>query len=602
MNSARQVLALLTPRERKRGLLVLLIAVIIAAVDTAGVASIMPFLAVLGNPGLVESNSWLAALYGFGGFDSREEFLFALGLLALAVVVVAAFVRAAGQYVIFHFANMRRYSISRRMVEGYLNQPYAFFLNRNSADLTKRALSDVDILVDNCIIPLVQMISYGLVMIMLVALLLIIDLVLAGIVFSVIGGSYAAIYLASRRLIARIGHERSEANRERFTVVSETFGGIKEVKAFGREQSFMDRFAEPAHKFARHKATVDAIAIVPRSLIEAVAFGGALILTLVLLGRHSDLGHVLPILGLYAFAGYRLMPAAQQIYNGVTRLRFGLPMVEAVGEDLPTSVPVGVSQTDAEPPLRLRHSLRFEHVSFCYPGMTTSTLRQLNLEIEAGTTVGLVGATGVGKTTFVDLLLGLHTPTHGRILVDGIPLSQSNLGAWRRTLGYVPQSIFLSDASIAHNIAFGIPSNAIDRPAVERAARIANIHEFIISLPDDYDTIVGERGVRLSGGQRQRLGIARALYHEPSILVFDEATSALDNATEAAVMEAIGTLRLDRTIIMIAHRLTTIYDCDLILLMKDGQLVPADKGRDLACQIVAEGQALLNSASRERET
>lgn len=572
MTAIRQVLKLLTPAERRRGFFVLLAAMAMAVVDTLGVASVMPFLAVLGNPDIIGSNAWLVEFYRLGGFANRDEFLFALGLIALAVVLTAALVRAVAQFTILHFVNMRRYSLSKRLIAGYLGQPYAFFLDRNSADLSKRALSDVDIVIDNCLSPIVQMAAHGLILILLLALLFAVDSALAGIVLGIIGGFYATVYFGTTHLLGRAGRDRNLANRERFTAAAEAFGGIKEMKLFGREQHFADRFAEPALRFAQLKTTADTVTLLPRYLIEAVAFGGALVLALILIGTRGNLGAVLPILGLYAFAGYRMLPAAQAIYNGVTRLRFYMPLVNSILEDMP-AVPVGRGEAESGPSLALRQGIRFESVGYWYPGAAHPTLRGIDLNIPAGSTTGFVGPTGAGKTTAVDILLGLLVPSEGQILIDDDPLGEGSRRIWQRGIGYVPQSIYLADVSVAENIAFGLPPAAINRDAVERAGKIANIHDFVVGeLDEGYDTMIGERGVRLSGGQRQRIGIARALYHDPALIVFDEATSALDNATEAAVMEAIGRLRREKTVIIVAHRLTTVRGCDQIVLMEHGMV------------------------------
>lgn len=554
--------ALLTRRERWRGLILIGVAILMALVETLGVASIMPFLAVLGNPSVVESNTFLAWFYRRGGFVSTDAYLYILGLAALVAVVVAALFRAAAQYTIFRFANMRRYSLSKRLFDGYLGQPYAFFLHRNSADLVKRTLSDVDIVVDQFLMPGVQLIAYSIVAVTLLTLLIVVDPAVAACVLLVVCGLYAAIYLLSRRLLARLGHDRNLANRQRFSEASEAFDGIKEIKLLGKEATFAGRFTVPAFRFASHKATNDTLALVPRYLIEAVAIGGALAVALVLMRTRQDLGAVLPILGLYAIAGYRLLPAVQQIYSGLTRLRFGLPVAESVVEDLHVHQAEGL-KTEEVRTLQLHQSIRLEAVTFRYHGALRPAVDAVDLEISAKTTVGVIGATGAGKTTIIDLILGLLEPTAGRILIDGEPLSSSNRGAWQRSIGYVPQTIFLADASVAENIAFGVPREKIDWAAVERAARIANIHDFVANeLPKGYDADIGERGVRLSGGQRQRIGIARALYRDPSMLVFDEATSALDDVTEAAVLEAVSKLQHKKTIILIAHRLTTIDRCD----------------------------------------
>jgi ATP-binding cassette, subfamily B, bacterial PglK len=570
----RQTLGLLTPRERRRSLLLVLVAVALALLETLGVASVLPFLAVLGNPHVIETTPVLAALYRYGGFARADDFLFALGVAALVVVIAASIFRAVAQYVIFRFVNMRRYSISMRLFDGYLGQPFIFFLNRNSADLVKRTLSDVDTIVDQCLMPAVQLVSYGIVAAALIALLVVVDPVVALAVIVVLGSFYAAIYLVSRRLLTRSGLDRNLANRQRFTEATHALGGIKEIKLLGREGSFAEKFQGPIRRYAQHKATNDTIALVPRYFVEAVAFGGTLAIALILLRTRQDLGAVLPILGLYGLAGYRLLPAVQQIYNGLTRLRFGLPMIQSVLEDLSEHLPGSALERNPTP-LPFTRSIAFRGVGFRYPGAARPALDAVDFEISANTTVGIVGTTGAGKTTAIDLILGLLEPSDGCIQIDGVTLADSNRRAWQRNVGYVPQAIFLADATVAENIAFGVPAAEIDVLALERAARIANIHDVVLSqLPQGYQTEIGERGIRLSGGQRQRIGIARALYHDPAVLVFDEATSALDVATEAAVMEAISKLQHDKTIIIVAHRASTIEQCDVIFRVEAGTVTP----------------------------
>ncbi len=564
------IYGLLTPNERRRALLLLLLAIAMALVETCGVASVMPFLAVLGNPSLVETNPYLARAFELGGFADRNSFLIALGGVTLFLVVGAAAFRSFAQYAVFRYANMRRYSLSVRLFERYLGQPYEFFLGRNSAEIGARILSEVDQLVDGGIMPLVQMIAYGIVIAMLIGLMVLVDPSVAAVVTLVVGGFYAVIFLLSRKLLGRLGRERVIANQARFRTASEAFGGIKDIKLTGSEAAYLARFRVPAHAYASHKATNDTVSLVPRHLIEALALGGAIALALVLMLSRQDLGAVLPILGLYAVAGYRLLPAAQSVYNGLSRMRFNGAAVDAVVEDLKNTVAEGSGLASA--PMPFHGAIRLDDVTYRYPGAARAALNGVQMEIAAGSAVGFVGATGAGKTTAVDLVLGLLAPSSGRILIDGVPLASDNRRAWQAKLGYVPQAIYLADASVAENIAFGVAGGAIDAAAVERAARMANIHEFVVSLPSGYDTRVGERGVRLSGGQRQRIGIARALYRDPPVLVFDEATSALDNATEAAVMEAVGALHGRKTIIIVAHRLSTTRGCDRIFTFVDGRV------------------------------
>ena len=315
--------------------------------------------------------------------------------------------------------------------------------------------------------------------------------------------------------------------------------------------------------------------MVPRFALEALTVGTLLSLILVLLLRNGgSISEIVPVLGVIAFSTMRLLSALQQIYHGLTSMRGASAILDQIVADF-TSAPTPVAvPNEPRPPLRLDHSLALSNVSFAYVTASGAAIRDLDLVIPAGTTVGIVGGTGAGKTTLVDLILGLLVPTAGEILVDGTTLVRENLRDWQSTLGYVPQSIFLTDDTIAANIAFGIPREEIDMAAVERAARTAALHDFVTTdLAAGYQTIVGERGVRLSGGQRQRIGIARALYRDPSLLIMDEATSALDNITERVVMEAVQRVRSEKTIILIAHRLSTVKTCDVIFLMEHGKLV-----------------------------
>jgi len=406
----------------------------------------------------------------------------------------------------------------------------------------------------------------------LLILLITVDPMLALNVGVVLGLAYAGIFAFMSGWLKRLGQARIDANKERFTAVSEAFGAAKEVKVGGLEQAYIQRFAKPAEIYAKGRATVDVITQLPRFALEAIAFGGMLLVILYLMAKSGSFASALPIIALYAFAGYRLMPALQQIYGALTRLRFAGPALDALHQDL-----VSLQAADAQPgrlsPLPLTQAIRLNHVSYRYPNAPQSVLKDIDLTIPAHSTVGFVGATGSGKTTTVDVILGLLKPQEGALNIDGQPITAANRRQWQRAIGYVPQHIYLADDSVAANIAFGVNAKDIDQEALERAAKIANLHEFVVNdLPQGYTTTVGERGVRLSGGQRQRIGIARALYHNPQVLILDEATSALDNLTEQAVMEAVNNLGHNITIILIAHRLSTVRQCDQIYLLERGEV------------------------------
>ncbi len=573
MEIINKLLDLLTPAERKRAGVLMAMMLVMALLDMLGVASILPFIAVLANPALVETNpilSWAYELSANVGVASVEQFLFLLGFLVFVLLVFSLTFKALTTYAQTRFALMREYSIGKRLVEGYLHQPYSWFLNRHSADLGKNILSEVSGVIYGGMIPLMTLMAQLAVTIALLGLLLLVDPWLAVSVGLVLGIAYGGILALMSGWLNTLGEARIQANQERYTVVSEAFGAAKEVKAGGLERIFIERFAKPAETYAKGQATAQVIAQVPRFALEAIAFGGMLLVILYLMAQSGSFAAALPIIALYAFAGYRLMPALQQIYGAVTQLKFAGPALNALHADLMGLKPVEPYAMVSEP-LPLNKCIELNNIVYQYPNANAPALNGINLSIPARSTVGLVGSTGSGKTTTVDLILGLLGPQEGTLCIDGQVVNASNRRQWQKSIGYVPQHIYLADDTVSANIAFGLAPEMVDQQAVERAAKIANLHDFVVqNMPQGYSTMVGERGVRLSGGQRQRIGIARALYHNPSVLVLDEATSALDNLTEQAVMEAVHNLSHSITIILIAHRLTTVRECDQIFLLEKG--------------------------------
>jgi len=575
MLTLKKLLSLLTSPERKRAGLLMGMILMMAFLDMLGVASILPFMAVLANPELVQTNTVLNTAFitsSHIGIYTTEQFLFALGVLVFVLLVTSLAFKALTTYAQTRFALMREYSIGKRLVEAYLHQPYSWFLNRHSADLGKTILSEVGTVIGNGMIPLMTLMAQGMVALALLILLLVVDPLLALSVGVVLGLAYAGIFVVMSGWLKRLGQARVKANQARYTAVSEAFGAAKEVKVGGLEQAYIQRFSKPAEIYAKGQATAQIIAQLPRFALEGIAFGGMLLVMLYLMTKSGSFAAALPIIALYAFAGYRLMPALQQIYGAFTQLRFAGPALDALHKDI-SSLQTTDAQRGYITSLPLTQAITLSQVSYCYPNAPHPALKGIDLMIPAHNTVGFVGATGSGKTTTVDVILGLLEPQEGSLSVDGHPITAANRRHWQRAIGYVPQHIYLADDSVAANIAFGVNARDIDQQAVERAAKIANLHEFVVNdLPRGYATTVGERGVRLSGGQRQRIGIARALYHNPQVLILDEATSALDNLTEQAVMEAVNNLGHDITIILIAHRLTTVRQCDQIYLLERGEV------------------------------
>jgi ABC-type multidrug transport system fused ATPase/permease subunit len=545
---------------------------IMALLDVIGVASIMPFMAVLANPQLVESNAVLNYVYKVMEFKSQKDYLFALGVLVFVLLVVSLSFKALTTYAQTRFALMREYSIGRRLVEGYLHQPYSWFLNRHSADLGKTILSEVGNVIHGGMLPMMTLIAQSAVAFGLLILLLLVDPWLAVSVGLVLGAAYVIVYKLMSGGLKHLGEARILANQQRYTAVSEAFGASKEVKVGGLEQTYTQRFARPAEIYAKGQTTAQVIAQLPRFVLEAIAFGGMLLVVLYLMAQTGSFANALPVIALYALAGYRLLPALQQIYGSLTQVRFVGPALEALHKELKSLNKYDL-QSAPVMPMPLKRGIELSLIDYTYPNAHQPALKSVSLFIPANSTVGLVGSTGSGKTTTIDLILGLLEAQSGVFSIDGQVINSANRRMWQKNIGYVPQQIYLSDDTVAANIAFGLDSKDIDLKAVEWAARIANLHDFVVKdMPQGYQTTVGERGVRLSGGQRQRIGIARALYNSPDVLILDEATSALDNLTEQAVMEAVHNLSHKITIILIAHRLSTVRECDQIFLLEKGEV------------------------------
>jgi len=575
MKTLKKLIYLLTLRERKRAGLLLCIVLIMSLLEMAGLASIVPFMAVLANPEVIETNSMLNTAFQTSGImfgiENSREFLFLLGIIVFVMLLLSLSFKALSIYAQVRFIEMRQYTIGRRVVEGYLNQPYSWFLNRNSSDLGKTILTEVGNVVNGALKQVIILIVQTAVTLSILTLLILVNPKLVLIIGLTFGLAYGLVYKFTRSFISRIGEERFKTNRFRFKAVSEAFGAVKEIKLGGLEQTYIERFSHPARVMARHVASSSIISNVPRFILEAIAFGGMLLIVLYFLTQTGDFSNTVPIISLYAFAGYRLMPALQGIYGAITALRFTGPALNSLYDDLISLQPPNPDNDKDILPLKKAISLK--NISYHYPNSTLTTLKDIDLSIPACSTVGIVGPTGSGKTTTVDIILGLLEPEQGKLEVDGKVINKDNLRAWQRSIGYVPQQIYLADDTVTANIALGRDPKHIDQNAVERAAKVANVHEFIVNeLPLNYQTTVGERGIRLSGGQRQRIGIARALYHNPQLLILDEATNALDNLTEQAVIDAVNNLANNITIILITHRLSTVKKCDNIFLLEKGEL------------------------------
>jgi ATP-binding cassette subfamily C protein len=566
--------------SRRRKLYLLFVAVVImAGLEVVSVGSIMPFLQVAADPASVQEKSYLRWGYETFGFTNTDSFLIWLGLAALTALVVSNAFIVITTWALYRYAWGCNHALSWRLLRSYLDRPYEYFLTRNSSELGKNILEEVKEVVGRMLIPGLRGMAKGVVAIFIIGFLIFVDPVIALMVTTTLGVAYTAIYFLVEERIRIYGEKRVDTNTQRYETVDESFGGIKSVKMLGVEDNMIKKYKNPSRKYSYYKAMFKVVNRAPRYILEVVAFGAIIVIAIYLIAAKEDIKQVIPMLGLYAFAGYRLMPALQSAFNGITSAKFNLAALEELKRGLEKESNINDDEIeslrgDYEGNLTAERVLFLDKVKFAYPNTKEPAIKNLSLTIPARTTLGVVGKTGSGKTTLVDIILGLLQPQQGEVTVDGTPLHKRNLARWRKNIGYVPQQIYLSDDTIACNIAFGVAQDNINMKAVRDAARRARIFDFVVSdLPNQWDTVVGERGVKLSGGQRQRIGVARALYRSPSILVFDEATSALDQATESSVMEAIYGLEEDHTIILVAHRLSTVRRADKILMLEDGKKV-----------------------------
>lgn len=575
-DTVQKLREILGRREKLHALLLLAMTLFMGLVESTRVASVLPFVAVLADPAIVERNVYLATAYDWLGFSSVQQFLGFLGVALFVIFVATLVLSALMQYASLRFVSGRGYVLARDLFDGYLARPYEWYLGRNSADLGKNVLSEVGQVVGGALSPAMQLVTQTAIAIGLIALLVAVDPMLAVVVTGLIGGGYWATFWSSRRYLGRLGEERYALTTERFRIAAEAFAGSKDVKVLGLESAFARRFDTAARRLRNVEITNSLIGSMPQYAMQALSFGLVLAIVLYQLYVRGGIAQALPIIAVYALAGQRLLPALQSIYGAVAKLRFAKPSIDRLYDDLIKSRQYAEAARRKRGAMRmpLEKEIGLASISYRYPGTDTPALKDVTLTIPALGIVGFVGQTGAGKTTIVDVILGLLQPQSGALTVDGKEITAENSQDWLASVGYVPQAIFLADETVAANIAFGVPAASIDMAAVERAARVANLHDFVTSeLPNGYQTMIGERGLRLSGGQRQRVGIARALYRDPDLLVMDEGTSALDNITERAVMDAIQNLAQRKTIIVVAHRLSTVRSCDNIFHLERGRLI-----------------------------
>lgn len=571
-------LAYIFDRRDKCKIAFLLVAVVIGSfLELLGVTVFMPFINVISDQTTIQKTWYLKMFYNGFGFSSAKQFLVVLTIGIIAIYVFKNVYLILEKNFIFRFSYNTQMRLSTRLLDTYMKEPYTFHLNKNIATLQRSLHEDTSRFMQVILYSL-ELVAELAVCLVLVTYLMIVSKSITIIVLGMLVLCVGIFTLTTRKYSRKLGQDNQRYQGKIFQWMNQSLGGVKEIKILERESYFTDEFQKYYRKYARGLQIARTISILPKYLVEAVSMTGILVAVVVkLLFGEADMTYYIPQLTVFAVAAMRLMPSVGRINEHTTNMLYALPSVDLVYHDL-TEIADYIEQQNKEvkEDWTLQNSIQVQDVTYYYPDTEEPVIDGASLTIEKGKTVAFIGSSGAGKTTMVDIILGLLVPKKGAVMADNINVHEKPK-TFHAQVGYIPQVIYLSDDTIRNNIAFGVKEKEIDEQAVLAAMDKAQLTEFVESLPNGLDTIVGDRGVRLSGGQRQRIGIARALYHDPEILVLDEATSALDNETESAVMEAIDKLQGTKTMIIIAHRLTTIRNVDVIYEVGGGKVTEKSK-------------------------
>ena len=570
----KRLFSLLTYNQRKYFYGLQFLVLLMAILEIIGVASIIPFMALVGDFNQLHNGGYISRIFENSGIQNETLFIFVLGLLVLLILILSATISVLTIWKISMFAADVGSEIASRLFLHYLKQDWLFHASGSSAQLTKKIAVEASRVSGGVIMPLMQMNARIVSTSLISFTLLVYDPKVAIVGFLVFAVSYFFLFKIVRFRLHQNGNNISMTNEDRFRLMNEGFGGIKDVFMFGRSSFFTTSFDKSSQKLAYSQGSNSALTQVPRYFMELVAFGAMITLILYLLITHNGkLAVMLPILSVYALAILKIIPAFQQIYGSLAKIKGNIAAFESIEKDLSDSFKIDLELSDFdERHLLPNKQILLHDICFSYPNKKECTLKGITICIPANKVIGIVGPSGSGKSTIIDILLGLIVPQKGHIQIDNKIINDSNRRSWQNVIGYVPQSIFLSEGSIAENVAFGLPQNKICTESVQKALKLANLDKFVENLEFGLETKVGERGVQLSGGQRQRVGIARALYNESEVLVFDEATSSLDGISEKMIMESIDKLSSSKTIVMVAHRLKTIKNCSKIFFVNNGKV------------------------------
>jgi ATP-binding cassette subfamily C protein len=563
---------ILSRREKIEGTILLFCMALGALFEAVSIGLLVPFIAVLKNPQLVFKVSVARSLFSALNIHESQQMLIAVGLGLIAVFVVKSVYLVLLYRWLFQYIFATHFRLGRQLLTGYLNSPYTFHLQRNSSELIKATTESVHRFTSGFLLNLLMMLGESWVVLAITVLLTMIEPLATFGAILVLGVPTYLIYRSMQHRLAVSGNISEKSFGLMIQWIEQAVSGIKETLVTGRASFFIDRQGYHLGRVVDSMRTLTFLSGIPRLLIDTLAISAMVVIVLIAVAREQDLQSILPLLTMFAVAAVRLMPSTSRIANGLAQLRFHYAATEVIYKEL-IETKLYQRHIDAvrSSPRPFRCSLVLEHLSYCYPSTSRPAIEEVSFEIPKGHWVALVGPTGAGKTTLVDMLLGLFVPTSGRILVDGRDL-QDDVTGWQRNIGLVPQSVYLIDDTVRANVAFGLPDEEVDDERVWAALRDAQVDGLARSLPGGLNAMIGERGDRLSGGERQRLGIARALYRDPEVLVLDEGTAHLDGESEASIGRTLGKLRGAKTIIMIAHRLALVRNCDRVYFLDQGHV------------------------------
>lgn len=560
-------------KKEKVFIAILFVASITSALaQSIGVVSVLPFINLVTNPEIVEQPGIIKTFYETFNIPSFNRLLVYLGLAVLLALTISSVISAFTMYLKARFVANRNHSLSIRLLQTYLYKPYGFFLKKNTSELSKNVLAEVNDLTQKYLMSILNILTNGFLLLFILIALLLVNTTATLYVFLMLVVTYGILNLYTRKTLKKMGSQRLSYNALRHKYAHEALSSIKISKVMSNEKFFIDSYSKASKKQAKTLIASNVIGQLPNYALDLIVFGGVILFIVILILNNQDFNQVIPLLGVFALAGYRMKPSLNTLYQSITTVYYNQAILDKIHDDL-LEQQINEHIDDPHVKLPLHKHIKLKNLSFAYPDSNEVVVDRINITVEKDQMIGIVGKTGSGKTTLIDLVLGLHSPSDGSIEIDDTILTSENIKSWQNNIGYVPQDTYLSDDSIANNIAFGLDNKHIDIDRVVDCAKMCALDEFIESLPQKYHTVIGERGVRLSGGQKQRIGLARAIYRDPQVLILDEATSAIDGITESEVLHTITHVSKSKTVIVIAHRLNTLKDCDVIYMVDKGKVI-----------------------------